>query len=75
MRYEAQQLVAAGLTHANLLVPPIPEPASENEILLHVTGAVTVEQVREWCTVRLSASKRPRAIELVENGVGEVRRL
>ncbi|HEY2025598.1 MAG TPA: AMP-binding protein [Gemmatimonadaceae bacterium] len=52
-----------------------PDPETENDILLRVRGAVTVDVVRAWCAERLSAYKQPRVIELVEDRVGEVGRL
>jgi long-chain acyl-CoA synthetase len=42
---------------------PIPEPSKENDIALRVAGAVTEDEVRDWCETRLSAYKQPTIIE------------
>jgi long-chain acyl-CoA synthetase len=45
-------------------VTPIPDPAKENDIRLRVVGAVTEDEVRSWCGMRLSAYKQPSVIEI-----------
>ncbi|MEO6527284.1 MAG: AMP-binding protein [Gemmatimonadaceae bacterium] len=45
-------------------VSAIPDPAKENDIRLRVTGAVSVDEVKQWCETRLSAYKQPTVIEI-----------
>ena len=61
---EVEQVVRAmpGVTAA--VVTPIPDPAKENDILLRVSGDVTVVEVKAWCESRLSAYKQPSVIEI-----------
>jgi long-chain acyl-CoA synthetase len=52
-----------GVTAAHVFA--IPDPRSENEVGLEITGPVTVEQVRSWCEDRLAAYKQPSTIRVV----------
>ncbi|HET7188862.1 MAG TPA: AMP-binding protein [Gemmatimonadaceae bacterium] len=45
-------------------VRAVPDPVKENEILLHVEGNATEEEIRRWCEWRLSAYKQPSAVEI-----------
>jgi long-chain acyl-CoA synthetase len=47
-------------------VTPIPEPARENDIRARVTGAVSADEVKQWCEARLSAYKQPTVVEILD---------
>ena len=61
---ELERVVAAMPGVTRVSASAIPEPSRENDILLRVVGAVTVEDVRQWCEPRLSAYKQPSVIEI-----------
>jgi long-chain acyl-CoA synthetase len=62
---EIERVISAmpGVTMARAFA--IPEPRSENEVGLEVSGAVTDAEVRAWSEGRLSAYKQPAVIRVV----------
>ena len=61
---EIERVVGAlpGVTHVR--ASAIPDPLKENDILLHVAGAVSEREVRRWCEQHLSAYKQPSVVRI-----------
>jgi long-chain acyl-CoA synthetase len=53
---------------SDVRVTAIPEPMRENDIAVHVTGAVTEAAVKTWCDDRLASYKRPSVITIGPGG-------
>ena len=53
------------LLYARVEIRALPEPFKENDIVLRVWGAVSEDDVRRWCEIRLSAYKQPSVIEIL----------
>jgi acyl-CoA synthetase (AMP-forming)/AMP-acid ligase II len=60
---EIERVVTAMPGVQSASVHAIPEPLRENDIALHVTGHVRVDDVRRWCEARLARYKVPTVIE------------
>jgi len=61
---ELERVVGAMPGVSRATVRAIPEPTRENAIALEVAGAVTTDEVAQWCATRLSAYKQPNRIEI-----------
>lgn len=59
---ELESVLAAMPGVRAVRVTPIPEPAREHDIAVHVEGSVAEADVRAWCEARLSAYKQPSRI-------------
>ena len=62
---ELERVVGALPGVGGVEVRAIPEPLKDNAILIRVTGAVTEQDVKQWCEQWLSAYKQPSVIEVV----------
>ena len=61
---EIERAVAAMPGVRAARVGAVPDALHENDIALHVEGAVTADEVRAWCEARLSAYKQPQTIAI-----------
>jgi long-chain acyl-CoA synthetase len=62
---ELERVVAAMPSVTRVEVLPIPDPSKENDILMRIGGDVSVDDVKRWCELRLSAYKQPSVVELL----------
>ena len=61
---EIERVVGAMPGVRDARVHAIPDGERENDIAVQVVGAVTPDEVRAWCSSRLSAYKQPAAITI-----------